>query len=83
MSRRQPDEAHGCSPSELAILDRLDAGESEEAVCKVLGAAPSWVRKVRQTYSGSWHENNIAEAAIRAGSIRYAAALAATGKVYA
>lgn len=82
MNRRSDDEAHGCGPRELAILERTDAGVDDATVAAELHVAESWVRQCRQTYSGSWRENDRIDAATREACRRHALALAVSGGRY-
>lgn len=74
--------AHGCTPRELAILDRSDAGDDPGAISRELGLALGYVRKVVAMYSGNWTINDAFDAMVVAGSARLAAAIAATGRGY-
>jgi len=83
MSDRNRDEMHGCTPREQAILDRDGAGMDHAGIAAELGLSLAYVRRTVTFYSGSWAENNAFDAMVRDGTMRLAAAIAATGKVWA
>lgn len=83
MSDRNRDEMHGCTPRELSILDRHEAGISAEDIAAEFKLKPSYVRQIIRMYSGSWRLNDDFEAMVRLGTMRLAEKIAATGKVWA
>jgi FixJ family two-component response regulator len=80
---RRHHDVHGLTPGEAAVVDRLEAGETPAQVAAALGMAPKTVKVLAGRYIIGAEQLTGFDRMVRRGEARYAAALAATGKVYA
>ncbi len=72
---------HALHVGEAAVLDAWDAGLTIEQVAEKVGKTRKFVAKIISQYDGA--EDARRTTAVRTGCLAYAAALIATGKVYA
>jgi len=73
---------HGMSPREASVMDIWDGGGTIEQIVEQTGITEKYARHVVSHYQLSGHEDRTRAAAMRTASARYAAAVAATGRVY-
>ena len=80
---RPHDEAHGLTAREAAVVARLEAGDLIEDVATAFRISAGSVKSMKQRYVITTEQLTGFDRMVRRGEARYAAALAATGKVYA
>ena len=73
----------GLTPTESRVMALWESGRSLEQIAEATGFASRKVGRIVSSFDVNGPEDRRREASIRAGCARYAAALTATGKVYA
>jgi len=83
MSCRNGIAGHGVTVREQQILDAYEGGATLGEIASDLRVSEAHVKWVVTYFNGSWRHNDAFERMVREGSQQLAAAIAATGKVFA
>jgi DNA-directed RNA polymerase specialized sigma24 family protein len=73
----------GCTPRELAVLDRSDDGMSHEDIAAELGMPIARVRNIVRYYDGGQECARVWRRAAEVANAHHVAAIVATGRSFA